>query len=398
MDGEPDLLPTLVIGGGIGGLASALAIGASGRDVHLLEQAPEFSEIGAGLQVGPNATRMLDRLAILDQVLDSAVQPAHAVMRDALTGQRLTVLDLGTSFRQRYGYPYIVAHRSDLLAILLEACRRHPAVTLENNKVVVDVWSDTASAGVRCSDGSEYRTEVMLGADGINSRVRTLIDGSPPRNSGFVAYRGAIPMDTMASDVSDNDVVLWVGPGMHLIQYPIRRSELYNQVAVFRSDRFARGETPYGTPDELAERFSGSCDEVQRHVARLSTDQNWPILERDPLDTWICGRTTLLGDAAHPMLQYLGQGACQALEDAGAIAHSLSAHPKNVAAALASFQDDRIAQATRCQLNARPWGETWHTGDPTTIALRNRVLRNRRFDDYSELDWLYLERDTVPVS
>lgn len=396
MSNSNDTLPTLVVGGGIGGLATALAIAHTGRDVHLIEQAPEFTEIGAGLQVGPNATRMLDRLKVLDQVLELAVMPARGVMLDAVTGDQLTVLDLGPSFRERYGYPYMVVHRSDLLTILLQACREHPSITLENNKAVAEVWSEGDRAGVKCLDGSLYESELLLGADGLNSRVRTLIDDSAPRNSGYVAYRGTLPMSDMKSEVSDNDVVLWVGPGMHLIQYPIRRHELYNQVAVIRSDRFHRGEDVYGTPDELVDRFSIACADVQRSIARISTDRSWPILDRDPLHTWVHGRAALLGDAAHPMLQYLGQGACQALEDAHTLAQEVTANRDDLPAALASYQDRRIQRTTRCQLSARPWGDVWHTGDPAMLALRNRVLRSRSPNDYSELDWLYLDPDLEP--
>ena len=381
----------LIAGGGIGGLSAALSLARSGCEVHLLEQAPAFAEIGAGLQVGPNATRMLDRLGVLEQVLAAAVFPEHAVMLNAVTGQRLTTLDLGAGFQERYGYPYIVLHRSDLLSILLEACLAMPSIMLENNKTVATAWSSAREAGVRCTDGSVYQTELLIGADGLNSTVRRLIDDEPPRNSGYVAYRGTLPMAEVKSEVADDDVVLWIGPGLHLMQYPIRRHALYNQVAVFRSDRSAGGEQAYGSAAELRERFSRTCAEVRRHVSRISTDRNWPILDRDPLDTWIAGRTALLGDAAHPMLQYLGQGACQALEDSHVLGCELTRHHGDIDTALAAYERRRLRRASRCQLAARPWGETWHTDDTAMVALRDRLLRTRRPDDYSELDWLYLE-------
>jgi salicylate hydroxylase len=393
MAGTETTVPILIVGGGIGGLAAALAIAQGGREVHLLEQAPQFTEIGAGLQVGPNATRVLDRLKLLDRALDLAVLPEHGVMLDAVTAERLTVLDLGEAFLAPYGYPYVVLHRSDLLEILLSACRELPNITLETNKTVTEVWSATESAGVRCADGGEYHCELLIGADGLNSRVRTLLDDSEPRNSGYVAYRGTLPMSEVKAEVSANDVVLWIGPGLHLIQYPIRRHELYNQVAVFRSDQFPGGGQPYSTARELHARFSATCDEVRRHVSRIQTDRNWPIFDRDPLPNWIAGRATLLGDAAHPMLQYLGQGACQALEDAYELGRQLARSPLDIPAALGRFQERRIDRATRCQLSARPWGETWHAADAATVGLRNRVLRQRRADDYSELDWLYLDQD-----
>ncbi len=381
----------LVAGGGIGGLSAALSLARSGCEVHLLEQAAAFAEIGAGLQVGPNATRMLERLGVVEQVLAAAVFPEHAVMRNAVTGQRLTTLDLGTAFQERYGFPYIVLHRSDLLSILLEACLAMPSILLENNKTVVTAWSSAREAGVRCADGSAYQTELLIGADGLNSTVRRLIDDEPPRNSTYVAYRGTLPMTEVKSEVADDDIVLWIGPGLHLMQYPIRRHELYNQVAVFRSERSTGSEEASRSAAEFHERFSLTCAEVRRHVSRIPTDRSWAILDRDPLDTWIAGRTVLLGDAAHPMLQYLGQGACQALEDSHVLGCELSRHPGDIDTALAAYQRRRLGRASRCQLAARPWGETWHTDDIATVALRDRLLRARQPDDYSELDWLYLE-------
>ncbi len=382
-------LPTVVAGGGIGGLAAALAMARTGRPIHLLEQAPEFTEIGAGLQVGPNATRMLDRLGLLDEVLAIAVLPEHGVMRDAVSGARLTTLDLGNTFRSRYGYPYVVLHRSDLLSVLLAACRALPLITLENDKQIVDVRTSAEAAVLTCADGAEYHTELLVGADGIRSQVRTLLDDSPPRDSGFVAFRGTVPMSAVASELADNDVVLWVGPDLHLIQYPIRRGKLYNQVAVIRRTRSGSGSEP--ALDELHERFRPTCAEVHKHVARITDERHWPIFDRDPLPTWIAQRAVLLGDAAHPMLQYLGQGACQALEDGYVLARELAARPDDVDGALRAYQDHRLPRASRCQLSARPWGEIWHTDDVAMRGLRNRVLQARSPDDYSELDWLYAD-------
>jgi len=385
-------VPVLVVGGGIGGLSTALAIARTGREVHLVEQAAEFGEIGAGLQVGPNATRILDRLGLLDAVLAVSVLPRHGVMRDAITTEQLTVLDLGEAFRRRYGYPYIVVHRHDLLSLLVEACRAEPLLTLETDRTVVDVHSHADGAGVRCADGTEYTTDLLVGADGLHSRVRTLVSADEPVCSGFVAYRGTLPMDEVRADVAAvDDVVLWVGPGLHLIQYPVRRGEVYNQVAVFRSDRLVRGETPFGTPEELDARFARACPQVRSHVGRISRERTWPIYDRDPLPTWISGRAVLLGDAAHPMLQYLGQGACQALEDAWTLAAELDRFGSETDKALAAYQERRLPKASRCQVSARPWGEVWHTESPAMLGLRRRALGARRPDDYTELDWLYAE-------
>lgn len=384
---------TLIVGGGIGGLGTALALARSGREVRLVEAAPEFTEVGAGLQIGPNATRSLDRLGLLEELTEVAVQPRRGVVRDAVTAEVLTELDFAESFLRRYGYPYLVAHRSDVLAVLLRACQSHHLVTLENNARVVGVTEHSGHAEVTFESGESYTAEVLIGADGIRSRVRRLIDSSDPVFSGHIAHRGAISMAQMSDAVAVDDVALWIGPGIHLMQYPVRRGELYNQVAVYESPRYAAGRTDWGTVDELEEMFIGACPAVLESLQLLDTTRAWPVYDREPMGTWSTEHAVLIGDAAHAMLQYLGQGACQALEDALSLARNLANYPGDHSCAFKGYEEQRVAQATKCQNVARPWGKTWHTADPAMLALRNRVFRARAADDYTELDWLYLDRD-----
>ena len=387
-------VPRLVVGGGIGGLATALSLARRGLAVHLLERAEEIAEIGAGLQVGPNASRAMDALGVLDDILPLAVHPRHAVMADAVSGDTLTVLELGATFRDRYGYPYLVLHRSDLLDVLLAQCRASDLITIETGRGVVgaDVRADAVTAV--CADGSRYETEALVAADGLHSVLRRNVVDDQPLCSGYAAYRGTMPMEQASRDIAVDDVVLWVGPGMHLMQYPVRRGELYNQVAVFRSPRFSAGHTAqgeWGGPEELDTAFADACPPVREAVSRIGRDRNWAMFDRDPVDSWTNGRLTLMGDAAHPMLQYLGQGACQALEDAVELGHQLERHGPDVDKAFAQYQRARLPKASRCQASARPWGELWHTDDPLTVAVRNRYLGMRRPDDFSELDWLYAD-------
>lgn len=382
----------LVVGGGIGGLSTALALARAGQEVHVLERAGAFREIGAGLQIGANATRVMHRLDILDAVEEVAVHPDRAVMMDAVGGTMLTALTLGLTYRERYGFPYLVLHRSDLLDILLAACRNEDLISLENGKHVTSVEAGSSGGSVTCADGSSYEADIIVGADGIRSTVRRLIDQSEPISSGYVAYRGALPV-TEVADIDPGDVVIWIGPDVHLVQYPVRRGELYNQVAVFHSYRWEDGEHDWGTPDELDERFAVACGPVRAAVALVGRDQRSPIFEREPLTSWRHGRAVLIGDAAHPMLQYLGQGACQAMEDALALAErAAEAGPTAIDKALLSFEETRLPRTTRCQLAARPWGRLWHTTDPLLGALRDRVMRARAHDDYSDVDWLYADQ------
>lgn len=379
---------TLIVGGGIGGLSTALAMGRAGRSVHLVEQAEVFSEIGAGLQLGPNATRSMDRLGIFDQVMEVAVRPRNGIIMDAVSGEQLAAVDLGDSLVARYGYPYVVAHRHDLLEILVAACRSTPGVTLENNRQVAHVSDSDDFATLTFTDGDTYTASVLVGADGIRSRVRRQHDDSEPLFSGHVAFRGAVPMDQVALEVDTEDMILWIGPGVHLIQYPVRRGELYNVVAVFESRWHAEGREDWGSLAELSAAFAPACQKVQDALSLINDHRRWPIFDRDPMSLWSTKHTVLLGDSAHTMRQYLAQGACQAMEDALVLTRSL-ASSDDAAVAFKDYEAARMGRATRCQLSARPWGDLWHTDDPTTLALRNRVFRMRAQDDYSELDWLF---------
>lgn len=378
----------IVIGGGIGGLGTALALARSGLSVHLAERASRFSEVGAGLQVGPNAVRALDRLGVLDEIYATAVFPRRGVVSSALTGEVLTTLDLGEAFSKRFGYPYIVLHRNDVLTPLLDACRAHPDITLENNRILAEVTDEGDRMRVRFDDGDELTAKLLVGADGLNSKVRRLIADDKPVFSGYVAFRAATPIERSVEDENQSDVRLWIGPDVHLMQYPVRSGTMYNQVAVFRTQRKDDGRGDWGNSDELLERFSPMCETVRTTVAAHADSTAYPNFDKEPLSTFVAGRAVLIGDAAHPMLQYLGQGACQALEDGLTLAATLSGQVDDISG-LAQYDALRVPRTTRCQRSARPWGESWHTADPVFRAYRDRYFRNRAPDDYSELEWLY---------
>jgi|HubBroStandDraft_3_1064219.scaffolds.fasta_scaffold08709_4 2-polyprenyl-6-methoxyphenol hydroxylase-like FAD-dependent oxidoreductase len=384
--------PVLVVGGGIGGLAAALSVARHGRPVRVLERADEFAEIGAGLQFGPNASRALAALGVFDDIRPLAVAPRRGVMRDAVGGGVLTELDLGPGFQDRYGYPYLVLHRGDLLDALVARCRADDLITLEAGRNVTGAQVRADGATVTCADGQVYETEALIAADGLHSRLRSEIIDDTAVCSGFAAYRGTVPMSEAPGTVTADEVTLWVGPGIHVIQYPVRGGEVCNQVAVFRSERYHAGHTgpgEWGTAEELDRAFANTCVPVRAAVARIGRDRYWPMYDRSPVASWFSGRLLLTGDAAHPMLQYLGQGACQALEDAVELGYRLELHGSDIGAAYREFQEARLPRTARCQTVARPWGDLWHTGDPLTVALRNRLLAKREPDDYTEVDWLY---------
>jgi 3-hydroxybenzoate 6-monooxygenase len=382
-------VPILVAGGGIGGLAVALALAKRGLRVRVIEKAPEFAELGAGLQLAPNASRALDALGVRTAIESFAVFPQRMVWMDAISGEQVTSLDLGAPFTERYGYRYIVMHRSDLLGVLLAACRADARITLETSKDVVAVDDRVETASVACADGSTYEADVLIGADGLWSTVRkTLVDDGEPICSEYVAYRGAIPIEQMSSHAGLDNVMLWTGPNMHLVQYPVRRGELYNQVAVFRSDRYRRDSDDWGTSDELDAHFGAGTPAVRGALTKFRRNRRWPMFDRLPIPRWSRHRITLLGDAAHPMLQYLAQGAAQALEDAVALGGALADHPGDVGAAFAAYEGARAPRTARVQTTARAWGDYWHMS-LENASLRNKRLATRNPRDFSETDWLY---------
>jgi 3-hydroxybenzoate 6-monooxygenase len=385
-------IPILIIGGGIGGMTAALALAQAGFRVHVVEQASDFTEIGAGIQLAPNAVRILDGLGLLSEIYRISVRPRSLIFLDIDTADRLATVDLAEPFVHRYGYSYAVLHRGDLLEVLLAACRADDRILLEANKRVVALVDQHDSARVEFDDGTSYECDAAVGADGLWSKTRQLVSDDQPVCSAYVAYRGAVPIGELPIPVDGDAEIIWIGPNKHLVQYPIRGGELYNQVAVFRSDRYRPGmdgDGEWGTADELDDHFGTACEQVRSSVTMFKRERRWPMYDRVPIDNWTTGRITLLGDAAHPMLQYLAQGACQAIEDAGSLAQYMLKHQGDVAEAFASYQQDRLPRTGQVQRVARAWGEIWHATDSIVPALRNRVFGRSSAEHYRDLDWLY---------
>ena len=318
----PDVI---VVGGGIGGLSAAYALTRKGLSVRVLERSAEFGEVGAGMQIAPNCTRILHAYGLLDAAKQRGVLPVNMVMKDALDGTVLTSLDL-KDMERRYGTPYMVIHRSDLHDLFLAACR-DAGVDLRTSQHVTayentgtrgaePANAEPAGARVRLADGTSHEARLVVAADGLHSVARRQLVGDEPVNSAFVAYRGAVPMEKVReNNVSESDVVVYVGPGCHFVQYPLRGGQMFNQVAVFESPKAKAGEEEWGTPDELDAAFARATGNVHKGLPLMWRDRWWRMFDRDPIMTWVYGRIALLGDAAHPPLQYIAQGAIMAIED-----------------------------------------------------------------------------------
>jgi 2-polyprenyl-6-methoxyphenol hydroxylase-like FAD-dependent oxidoreductase len=383
----------IIAGGGIGGAASALALARHGARVTLFERAHEFGEVGAGLQVGPHGARILRSWGVLDEVLADGFLPKNIVFRDAITAEVLTKINLGEQFQARYGGPYFVTHRSDLHATLVKAARAAGA-QLHTGITVTDVVTDGARAIVSTDDDRSHEADIVLGMDGLKSRLRLKVSDDQPVSSGYAAYRGTTPYQDVELDEDIEDVIGYIGPDCHFIQYPLRRGELLNQVAVFKSTRYQSGIENWGGPDELVPAYAHCHDNVRRGLQYLWQDRWWPMYDREPIENWIDGRLLLLGDAAHPPLQYLASGAVMAIEDAKCVADYAAqdyAYGGGNAAwpqILKRVNAERAPRCNRILTVGRMWGELWHL-DGTARIARNELFRTRDTFDYKYTDWLW---------
>lgn len=378
----------LIAGGGLGGLACALALARKGRRVRVLEKAAEFGEIGYGIQMGPNIHRVMQVLGVMDTLEPKAVFPDALVMMDSVSGEEVTRISLGDAFVKRFGYRYFVIHRGDLHGTLFDACKQRAEITLEASKGLAKFAERADGVTVTCEDGSEYFGAALVGADGLWSPTRKQIVTDAPRQTGHTVYRGLVPVDAVVDRQFLNSMVIWCGQDTHLVQYRLRGGTVMNNVAVFVSPRFKRGEKEFGQPDELHEMFAPAVPRVRDMLKYISLERNWVLHDRDPVTNWTKGRTTLLGDAAHPTLQYLAQGACMAFEDGLVLASEVARHGDDFNAAFLAYQGRRMNRTARVVLSARFFAEVCHAGGGARL-LRNELLGKRSPDDPWEADWLY---------
>ncbi len=382
--------PILVSGGGIGGLAVAYALARQGLPVRVFEQSAEFREVGAGIQLGPNIFRALEKIGLKDAILADAHRPPAQEMRDALTGKLITRIPLGEAFFERFGQPYAVTHRADIHGSFLTACQDSDLITLENSRRVDSYEDHGDGITVVLDDGERAKGRALIGCDGMWSKIRDRIVGDgKPRVSGHIAYRAVLKREDVPEDLWRPDVILWAGPRTHFVHYPLRRGELYNLVAVFHSDHYEEGWNTEGSAELLWEHFKGQRPEVLRMLERIETWRMWVLCDREPVKNWSSGRVTLLGDAAHPMLQYLAQGACMATEDAAVLADKVAASPEDLPGAFTAYQQDRYLRTGRVQIMARVYGDFYHARG-VTAELRDLALGGRTPEQsYEGIAWLY---------
>jgi salicylate hydroxylase len=379
----------LIAGGGIGGLSAALALALNGRRVRVLEKAAEFGEIGYGIQMGPNVYPILERLGVFERMAPHVVYPDALVLADGTTGDELSRISLGAKFRARFRHPYFVVHRRDLHGSILEACRARPGIALEASKGLASFTQDGDGVRVACEDGATYEGAALIGCDGLWSPTRAAVIGDgPPRLAGHYVYRGLVPTEQIIDRSHLDSMVIYIGHNLHLVQYRLRGGTVMNNVATIESGRFKRGAPNPGDRTELEETFAQCAPRVRGMLRYFSFDRNWVLHDRDPATNWTQGNVTLLGDAAHPTLQYLAQGACMAIEDAIVLAAEVARHGDDFNAAFLAYQGQRMNRTARVVLSARFFGAYIHAGGGARL-LRNELLAKRDPDNPWEADWLY---------
>jgi len=380
----------LVAGGGIGGLAAAFVLARQGMPVTVLEQSSAFGEIGAGIQLGPNIFRMFEYLGLTEAVNRVAYFPPGLGMNDVRTGEKVVRVPLGDTARAAYGFPYGVIYRADLHDVFLQACKALPNITLRTSAKVDGFQQDASGVRVTLTGGEVVEGAALIGADGLWSRVREAIVGDgKPRVSGHIAYRAVLKREDVPAHLWSDDVLLWGGEKTHLVHYPLRRGELFNLVAVFHSNKYDEGWNTFGDTAELTERFAQAVPQVRELLGKIETWKMWVLCDREPVKDWSRGRVTLLGDAAHPMLQYLAQGAGQAIEDSVVLGEALRHTGGDFERAFRLYQQERYLRTGRVQLTARFYGDIYHASG-VTRELRNRMFQGgQESAGFAGLKWMY---------
>ncbi len=381
--------PVIVAGGGIGGLAAALALSRRGLPVKVLEQSPEIGEIGAGIQLGPNAFAAFDALGIGEKARAMAVYTDEMVMHDALDETLVGRIPVGEAFRERFKNPYAVIHRADMHLSLLHGAMETGRIECLTGTRVERVEQEGDTVTVIDTKGERHVGQALIGADGVKSAVRQQYVGDTARVSGHVVYRAVVDRADFPENLQWNAAAIWVGPNCHLVHYPLRGGEQYNVVVTFHSRQEEKWSVTEGSREEVMSYFEGICP-IARQLIELPKDwKRWATADRDPIGQWVYGRSALLGDAAHATLQYMAQGACMAMEDAVTLGEALRVHDDDFTKAFALYQRSRVARTARVVLSSREMGRIFHAKDVERL-VRNELWKGRtpeRF--YDAMDWLY---------
>jgi salicylate hydroxylase len=389
--------PVVIAGGGIGGLAAARALALKGFRVRVLEQAHEFGEIGAGIQLAPNAWHAIDALAVGELVKREAVFIERLLMMDGVTGETVIDIPLDARFARRFGNPYAVTHRADIHGALLDACRASPLVELRAATRVSAFEQDERGVTVFTASGERMRAAALVGADGGRSVLREAIvgDGEPPP-SGHMCYRAVLKVEEMPADLRWPAATLWAAHNTHIVHYPLRGWKLFNLVATVVRPEATGAHNEEAAPEEVLPLFAHNCEKPMSILRTPRSFRRWMLRFREPVARWCTGRVALLGDAAHLMLQYMAQGAAMALEDAVCLAGCADAYDGDFERAFPAYQEKRLVRASRVQISARLLGMVFHAADGVERQVRNSIYQGRSPERYYDaLEWVFTAPDYV---
>lgn len=344
----------IVVGAGIGGLTLTLALLRRGLDVVVYEQAPELAGIGAGIQASPNGTHVLSELGVLDEIVRVSSEPDAKKIRLWNTGETWPLFDLGAECVAQYGYPYLMIHRGDLHSVLLTAVTKLKPNAVRLGSRLIDLEQTSAGVSARFDNGTVASGTTLVGADGVHSRVRSVVFGEATvAYTGCSAWRGVIPAERLPERLRITAGVNWVGPGRHVVTYPLRRGELINFVGVVEDDNWkTESWTASGTHAECSADFAGWHPDIHSMIDSIDVHYRWALLGRTPIQTWCKGRVALLGDACHPMLPFMAQGAVMALEDAMVLARCFDTYGEKYEEAFSGYESARVERANRCVIAA----------------------------------------------
>ncbi len=381
----------LIAGGGIGGLATALGLAQQGYASLVMEKASRFGEIGAGIQLGPNAFHAFDYLGVGDAARSMAIYVDSLRLMDALSAEEICRIPLDDAFRTRFGNPYAVIHRGDLHGVLLKGCEAHDLIDLRTSSEVIDYDQTGDGVTARLADGERIDGAALIGADGLWSNIRKRVVGDgAPRVSGHTTYRSVIPTELMPEDLRWNAATLWAGPKCHIVHYPLSDWKAFNLVVTYHNDA---PEPVAGMPvdkEEVRRGFEHVHDRARQIIDYGNDWKLWVLCDRDPVENWVDGRVALLGDAAHPMMQYFAQGACMAMEDAVCLSAVMADHDGDAIAAFPDYQSRRLVRTARVQLQSRQIGDHIYHPAGAHAQLRNAIMQAKSPDDwYDELQWIY---------